>query len=379
MEEVDWGRHFLAPLRPGLAGSVLTTTVAAGLGVLGLVQLFRQSDKRSLWMFLLAASLYGVYMASIVLGRMNLRPWLYLSRNSYYAHTGLLLALIPAFAAWLAVGRSWGATAGQAVLLLGLVALSGYAAPAVWRLTTTVAGDLNGCRDGGAGFARRIARVEDFIRQHSAEADFSLGFDFDSCNAIGAHHGVPITTILFKRHLRSSPPKYVVAFPHGEPSPMTYAQWRRSCGPDGRLCPELVAFGPHYNYFRVDGRYYGVQQWDGCYDPARHDHAYLIEDQTLEGAMQQQETKLAEQDAYIRGGWFLPPESPITLTGRWARGVQPGRGPRRDCLVQPREKWAHYLSRVLHDSYSCSYWGSAAGEGKAFSDRAPPAISGRPR
>jgi hypothetical protein len=379
IEEIDWGRNPFRSFHLTLGASALTTALGSGLGLFGLVRLARRRDKRSLWMFLLAAGLYGTYLASVVLGRMNPRPCLYLSLNSYYAHTGLLLALVPGSAAWLAVGRGRAGAAGQAALLLGLMALTYHGGLAVWCLTASVAGDLNGCRDGGAGFTRRVARVERFIRQHGGEPDFSLGFDFDSCNAVGTHHGVPVTTILFKRHIRPERPKYVVAFPDGEPSPMAYAEWQRSRGPGGRLCPELVSVGPFYNYFRADGWYYGVQQWDGCYDSSRRDHAYLIRDRTLEGAMRQQPAKLAEQEAYVRGGWFLPPQPPVTLTGRWARGVQLGRGPRRDCLIQPREKWANDLSKVLHNDCSSSCRGSTAAEGKGPTDRAPPAPTERPR
>jgi hypothetical protein len=348
IEEVDWSQSGSRLFRPGFAASALTTAVASVLALAGLVRLVRRPDKRSLWMFLLAAGLYGGYLACIVLGRMNLRPSPYLRLNSYYAHTALLLALVPAAAAWLAVGRSRAAAAGQAALLFGLVALSCYAGPAVWLLTTSVAGDQKGCRDGGAGFTRRIAAVERFIRQHEGEADFSLGFDFDTCNTIGTHHGVPVTTILFKHHIHSSRPKYVVAFRDGEPTPMTYDEWQRSGGPGSRLCPELVAVGTNYNFFRVDGWYYGVQQWDGCYDPARRDHAFLIREQTLEGAMLMQRVRLAEQDAHYRWGWFIPPQMPVTLTGRWGQGVQLGAGPREECLRCPRGKWAYYLSMILH-------------------------------
>ncbi len=379
IEEVNWSRNLLGPLRPGLAGSMLVTTVAISLGLGGLVRLARRPDKRSLGLFLLASCLYGAYLASNVLGRMNLRPSEYLSLNSYYAHTGLLLALVPAFAAWLAVGRSRAATAGLAALLVGLVALSCYAAPAVRRLAASVARELDGCPDGGATLTRRVARVESFIRRHKDEADFSLDFDFETCKTMGTHHGVPVTTILFKRHIRSPRPKYVVGFSGGEPTPMTYAEWERSRGPNGRLCPELVSIGVPYNYFRADGWYYGVLQWDGCYDALRHDHLYLIRDRTLEGARWQEVDRLDEQDAYVWGGWYFQPEPEITPTGRWAEGVERNPGPRLSRRHLHPWKRAYDLCKARFDRYSCSYLGNIPTQEMASTNPASSVLAEPPR
>lgn len=347
IKEVAWDQCSHSFFRPAFTTSVLTVALASALGVFGLVQLLRRRDKRSFFLFLLGIGLYGAYLAAIVLGRLNRRAPVHLSYNSYYAHTGLLLALVPAFTVWLAAGRGRAAAAGQAALLLGMVALSCYSGPAIWRLTASVAEALNDCPDGGTGFTQRVAWIERFIRQHSDEADFSLGFDFDACNALGTHHGVPLTTILFKRHLHSGSPKFVVGFPDGEPVAMTYAQWWRSRGSGSRLCPELVAIGTSYNFFRADDRYFGVQQWDGCYDPARRDYAFLIQDQTLEGAMRQEWVKLAEQEAYFLKGWLIPAEVPITLTGRWDRASRLGPGPRQ-VYLRPTWQWIVDPIRVLH-------------------------------
>jgi hypothetical protein len=161
-----------------------------------------------------------------------------------------------------------------------------------------------------------------------------------------------VTAVLFQRHLRAERPKYVVGFPDGEPAPMTYAEWRQSRGPEGRLCPAVVAVGATYNYFRVDGWYYGVQTWDGCYDPARRDHAYLIRDRTLEGAMQQEPANLAEKGGCYRWAWFVPPEGPLALAGRWQREVEWDSGPRQERLALPW-KSAQELCAALHYRRGC--------------------------
>ncbi len=165
---------------------------------------------------------------------------------------------------------------------------------------------------------------------------------------------MPVTTILFKRYITWSRPKYMMTFPGGEPCLMGYEEWLRTRGPKGCLCPELVSVGTHYNYFRVDGWYYGVQTWDGCYDSRRRDHAYLVRDRTLEGAMDQASALLDEQDGYVHGAWLLPPFSPVSPAGRWARGVQAGPGPRQECL-RPLWRRAFGLGRPCHD-HSHDVW-----------------------
>jgi hypothetical protein len=352
IEEIAWSQSLHSLFRPAFAASALTTALAAGLGLFGLARLLRRPDKRLFLLFLLGAGLYSAYQAAIVLGCLNRRPVAHLSWNGYCAPVGLLLALAPACVAWLAAGRSRAARNGQAALLLGLAALSCYSGSAARRLTAAAAEDLNCCPDGGANFLRRVARLEQFIRLHEGEADFSLGFDFDSCRVFGTHHGVPVTAVLFQRHLRAERPKYVVGFPDGEPAPMTYAEWRQSRGPEGRLCPAVVAVGATYNYFRVDGWYYGVQTWDGCYDPARRDHAYLIRDRTLEGAMQQEPANLAEKGGCYRWAWFVPPEGPLALAGRWQREVEWDSGPRQERLALPW-KSAQELCAALHYRRGC--------------------------
>jgi hypothetical protein len=221
MDEVRWGPEHFRHFTPALLVSILTAVLATGLGLSGFARLILLRDKPSLLIFLFALGLYGLYLAMTVLGRMNIRPDPHcLSSNSYYAHMGLLLALVPIGTLWQSAGRSRAAAACQIALLVGLIALSCYSAPpAVWRLNESVARDLK-------AFREPIAAVQTLIERHRNEADFSLSFDLDSCRAIGTSHGVPITTILFKRYLKSSSPKYVIHSRDGELSMMRYEEWQ---------------------------------------------------------------------------------------------------------------------------------------------------------
>ena len=206
---VSDGQEHRVRLPPALIVSLLTATVAAGLGLFGLMRLLLQRDKRSLLTLLLTFGLYGAYMAMTVLGRMNIRPGPHcLSTNSYYGHMGLLLALPPIFVLWQAVGRSRAAAAAQAGLLLGLIALTCYSAPPVRRLNEKVAREFKGCRD-------TIAALHTFIQQHKNERDFSIGIDFEASESIGSQYRFPIPMIVFKRWLHPHP-KYIVTLRDGQ-------------------------------------------------------------------------------------------------------------------------------------------------------------------
>lgn len=200
--------HFVR-LPPVLVVSVVTAALAVGLGLLGLVRLHVEKEWSSLGMLLLTLGLYGAYLAMTVLGRMNIRPGPHcLSTNSYYGHMGLLLALAPIFALWQAVGRSRATAAAQAALLLGMLALTCYSAPAVRHLNEVVARDFKGCRD-------QIAALYDFVQRHKDERDFSIGLDFAASDPVGSHYQFPIPTIVFKRWLHPEP-KYIVALREGQ-------------------------------------------------------------------------------------------------------------------------------------------------------------------
>ncbi|HTU88903.1 MAG TPA: hypothetical protein VMF69_02300 [Gemmataceae bacterium] len=206
---VSRGQEHCVRFPPVLIASMLTACLAIGLGLIGLVRLFLQRDKLSLLMFLLTLGLYGVYLAMTVLGRMNIRPGPHcLSTNSYYGHMGLLLALVPIFALWQAVGRSRAAAAAQAALLLGMIVLTCYSAPAVRRLNESVARDLKGCRES-------IAALRAFIEDHKDERDFSIAIDFVASDPVGSEYQFPIPTIVFKRWINPDP-KYIVTLRDGQ-------------------------------------------------------------------------------------------------------------------------------------------------------------------
>jgi hypothetical protein len=340
----------------------------AGLTLIGLRRLLAGERKRvGVVAVLLAFSLIALHLAITVVGRMNVRPGPdVLSTNSYYPYLPLLFLILGIFGIWAfaAFGQSpaWWTRLGNglAVLMIGslliLSVVSGLKVHAI---------NLRG-RDDFAGFTRRVATVERLIREHGKEADFSLAFTFDSFQALGTQYGVPISTILFQRYFTASP-KYVVSFPDGEPSLMTYEEWRASRGPANRLCPELVAVGSSYMCYRFEGKYYGVLHWDGCYDPLRRDHAYLIEGATLEEVRRQQQSKLDIQEADIRDGRFIPPGSSVALVEKGYKGFNLIESAGRVYAI-PQGEGAFDPVKIREHGYSSSHVGGSLAEVKSRID-----------
>ena len=209
MGEAEWNRGHFNHFPPVLLISILTVSLATGLGVFGLIRLLMQRHKLSLLFFLLTLGLYTVYLAMIVLGRMNIRPGPHcLSTNSYYGHMGLLLALVPICILWQSASYSRIAAVGQLALLFGLTLLTCYSAPAVWHLNKSVAQDMKGCRE-------VIAALNRFVREHKDEHDFSMAIDFEASDPVGSEYHFPIPMIVFKRWLHPEP-KYIVTLQGGK-------------------------------------------------------------------------------------------------------------------------------------------------------------------
>lgn len=203
------GQEHCLRFPPALITSMLTTALGAGLGLFGLVRLSFKRYKLSLLVFFLLFSLYGVYMAMTVLGRMNIRPGSgCLSTNSYYAYFGLLLALAASFVLWQSMGRSKITAAAQAALLFGLLGLAAYGVADVRRLNESVAEGLKDRRE-------PVAALRRFVEDHKGEHDFSIGIDFAASDPVGVEYGFPIPMIVFKRWLHPEP-KYIVTLRSGQ-------------------------------------------------------------------------------------------------------------------------------------------------------------------
>jgi hypothetical protein len=342
---------------PTLIASYVLLGGMAGLTLMGLRRLMAADHtKMGLIVALLGFSLFALHMAITVLGRMNLRPSpLMLSNNSYYTYIPFLFLLLGVSALWSLLASAptaaWTKVRSSlcAVVFTGFVILSLVSAVKVYAINAKG-------REDSAGFIRQIALIERFIRHHRREADFSLAFDLESCNVIGTQYGVPITTILFQRYLNATNPKYVICFPKGEPYMTTYDEWRQSCGLRSRLCPELVSVGSYYNFYRVEGRYYGVMHWDGWFDPSRSDHAYLIKAPTLEEARLQQNAKLAEIDADILIRRFFPQDLPIDLLEEGFKGFNLIAAAGRVYAI-PQEEGAFNLEELRRSGSSAKFSG----------------------
>ncbi len=309
-------------LEPKLLLSYAVAASFAMFCAFGLVRSLVRRHASRLLILLLPLSLYALYAAMAVLGRMNLRPSAEsLTPNSYYCYTALVLALLAAWVCWqglrpvvhsgtcaresspwremLRARNARGILAGA--VLVGLLALSGISAVRVHGVADKI-------RLQESELRALINGIREFVQSHGAEPGFSFAFDADNSDAVDSPHSIPAPVVLFRRWLNPHEPKYVLSWQDRQMRVQTLAEYRREYGPPtGQLLPEVIRIGMPYNVFRYRGTYYGVLHWNGYFSSRRDDYAYLLQAPTLAELEQQQPLRLAEQARDIRAGRFVSP------------------------------------------------------------------------
>jgi hypothetical protein len=142
---------------------------------------------------------------------MNLRPTEHmLSSNSYYTYTALALLVPLLYAAWQGVGRAGRlATPARNCLTCGLLVLAFAGGEQVRRLNTEMRPPMR-------EMERPIHAVNQFVKKHRYEPDFSIAIDYDSSDHVPKAYGVPVTHVIFFRWIVDEP-KYWIAIRGGKP------------------------------------------------------------------------------------------------------------------------------------------------------------------
>ncbi len=196
---------------PGAIVSLPAFLLLAGYTLIALRWMLMSRMRTPILVFLFAAVLYGTYAAMTVFGRMNLRPKPgILASNSYYTYVALLFGLMAAFAAWQPLAWSGNRLVPlRRALLIGLLAVTAIGAEQVRRVNLDTAERLD-------YMAKPIRLVNQFVREHRHEKDFSLAIDYKRSEAIPYRSSVPVTDVVFIRWLNVTTPKYRLAYRYGK-------------------------------------------------------------------------------------------------------------------------------------------------------------------
>lgn len=280
---------------------------------------FRRSDARRLWpMLFVPATLFALYAAITVLGRMNLRPSRYvLCSNSYYTYIALLFLVIGAFTLWQALDttRSRRLNALSALLCAGLIFLGAYSSGRIRHVADRV-------RDRYADFHATVRQLEAFIAEHRHENDFRIAFDMRPEDPFPVTHSIPFPLTLTMRWIDNHEPKYVISFPQGRFTATPAAEWRRQHPGPRQLFPDLVRVGTDFNVWHWQGKYYGTLHWDDVFRPDLKEHAYVIEGDTIQAVLDEVPVRHEEFMEDLRTGWCIPPRTDAKTIDADYRGFE---------------------------------------------------------
>lgn len=211
--ETLWNDTSLRRCGPCTLVSGIVLVAVAGFAAAGLYGLIRRRQQLPILVLILLLSLYAVYSAMAVLGRMNLRPGPgVLMSNCYYTYTAFFFIIPILFTAWQGVmdAESQLASLGRKALLGGLVILTFVGGEQVRRMNQIIA-QTSLMKD----ITRPVHAVNLFVKTHRHEPDFSIGIDYESSDDIPKYMYIRMTHVIFNRWI-SDQPKYWIAVRDGK-------------------------------------------------------------------------------------------------------------------------------------------------------------------
>jgi hypothetical protein len=252
----------------------------------------------------LPLGLFGLHLGVTVLGRLNPRPEV-LASSTYYAYLPFLMALVGLFALWMAApAGKWGRRIDLALLLpLGVLTLVG--GTKIHQINVRV-------RDQVRPIRLQVQALQDLVRRHGGDEHFGIGLDRASEPALRVFFGMPLAMTLYPKLVNRDDPSHVLMVERGKPCVLTVEDYRRRF-PDRELSPpvRIVRAESPCSVFVHRGRYYGINHWDGVFDPRRDDHFYLLSGATEAEVLAQVPARDARVAEDTRSGKFIPSHLPV--------------------------------------------------------------------
>jgi hypothetical protein len=292
------------------AVSLATAGMFLMLTLWGCLHLVRARRTRALLVCLVPLSLFALYTTVNVLGRMNQRPGTgILTGNSYYAYMNLLFFLIAAFISWQSIPQltylRWCNMEALPIVFLvaGLAVLSWLGSGRIHRITGRIS-------DQERPFREQVQALEQFVKSHREEPNFSFTFDLPPDARIVICSGIPYPVVLYKRWLNHARPHYVLTLMPGKVVSQTARAFRERHPQRALpLLPEIVEIGAMYNYYAFGDWFYGVPCWDGFFVASRpeEDYAYLLKGKSLAKLHQREPECIVQCARDLGSGAFIWP------------------------------------------------------------------------
>ena len=214
---------------------------------------------------------YCGYLGIIIFGRLNsnIHSSL-LTSSSYYAYMGFILfflLIMPFLLIGFSKLKQW--------MVVSLIIM-------LWMInfddSITLFKLNSGIRTTQSNLYSIVAGTRDFINDHSPTT--SIHFDLENSDPVYSFHGVPFTTLIFRRYENSQNPDYIAVIKDGHVIFNKTEQY--TINNLGYIIgPQLIKVGPVFNTYCYNNEYYALHHLEGFYSYNRSDYQTLLKASSL--------------------------------------------------------------------------------------------------
>jgi hypothetical protein len=278
-----------------LSFAVFSFFVGFGLWQLLIVQRKAQTSWHSMLPLLLCMSLFGLHLAIIALGRMNIRPGPKpLAWNSYYTYTPLALFLIAMYFLWIKVEfRERVSEIFQGAMIVALACILPMSMLKAKELCDHIALVHR-------PLYQQMNVIQGLIDQRQVHDELGVSFDPNLFAWTEEYHGLSVLEILYSNWINHEKPTHVICEVDGNYvalSAKEYAERQRE--PRAGPLPKYLSSSNWYNVFRVNDRYFGMYRRGNRFLDVNYRYPYLIEADSPE-SIRARETQVLQQLAADR-------------------------------------------------------------------------------
>lgn len=222
------------------------------------------------------------YFGLIVFGRLNMRPGFgVITTSTYYVYYPLCYVVILTFILCGHVilsdifNRSRFSKFIRASLYYGIPVVISLSLININKINTSFA-------KADAPYRWVVSKIQKFVDKHP---NVKLSFDLEHSDGIMQGHGIPITTVLFRKYEDNRNPDYVVMTNlNSDPDFIPTKFYRKyfDLSEDKDIVPTLIKIGTLYHIYKHAWAYVAVQQNDGPFLSNRGHYSYMPYSPSLE-------------------------------------------------------------------------------------------------
>ena len=265
-----------------IVASILVFAAWGIITFLGTRALARGTNKSLKYFSLFILFVFLGYFGLIVFGRLNMRPGFgVITTSTYYVYYPLCYLMILTL---ILLGHAIASDSFMkfkfARLMRGTLT---FGLPVIIALSLINISKINtSFVKADSTFRNIVAKIERFVDEHP---NTKLSFDLEHGEGIMQGHGIPISTVLFRKYEDNFKPDYVVMVTQTSDVNFIPAAFYRkyyNLADDKAIVPTLIKTGTLYHIYKHEWAYVAVQQNDGPFLPTRGHYSYMPYSPSLE-------------------------------------------------------------------------------------------------